>query len=218
MRSASDPAQLYSAKGQTYLRFIGFFLYPQGIRAYFRASPLLRSGMRVLDAGCGTGVLTLALREALLGRELTPGPLQGFDLSQSMIERFRDALHSQEIEGVEVEQADVTGLGTLPDSWKGYDLIVSASMLEYVPPDRFVAALGGLRALLREEGTFLLFISRESWLMRLLVGRPWQATLYEAAQLTSSLRQAGFSRIEFRKFPIRFRHLALWGHIVEARI
>jgi hypothetical protein len=50
---------------QRYVRFTRFGLCPQGIRCYFRRSPLLRSGLRVLGAGYGTGVATLALRETL---------------------------------------------------------------------------------------------------------------------------------------------------------
>lgn len=37
------------------------------------------------------------------------------------------------IEGVETAQANVLELDPLPDAWTQYDLIVSASMLEYVP-------------------------------------------------------------------------------------
>jgi len=39
--------------------------------------------------------------------------------------------------------------------WKDYDLVVSASMLEYVPRDLFVAALSGLRGLLNGNGRFV---------------------------------------------------------------
>jgi ubiquinone/menaquinone biosynthesis C-methylase UbiE len=191
--------------------------YPQGIRAYFVGSPLLHSGLRILDAGCGTGIVTLALREALLTRGFDPGPLHGFDLTPAMLERFRQTLRTRAIEGVDLVQADVLQLNTLPASWNSYDLIVSASMLEYLPRNRLVSALNGLRTLLKEEGTFVLFITRRSWLMRPLIGRWWEANLYEAAELGESLHRAGFSTIAFRKFPIVFRHLGLWGHIVEAR-
>jgi hypothetical protein len=44
-------------------------------------SPLLRSGIRVLDAGCGTGAVLLALHEAIVARGFVPGPLHGFDLT-----------------------------------------------------------------------------------------------------------------------------------------
>jgi cyclopropane fatty-acyl-phospholipid synthase-like methyltransferase len=133
-----------------------------------------------------------------------------------MIEAFRRTLRRGEIAGVDVVQGDVLKLDALPASWKGYDLIVSASMLEYLPRDRLVTALSGLRALLNSEGSFLLFITRRNWLTRPLIGRWWQANLYRAIELEESFRRAGFSALAFRKFPASFRYLALWGYIVEA--
>ena len=114
MNHTSNANQLYTERHRSYLRFIRLVAYPQGIRAFFRRSPLLRSNMHILDAGCGTGVVTLALREALLSRNLQPGILQGFDLTPSMLESFRETLQTEAIEGVNVALADVLQLDALP--------------------------------------------------------------------------------------------------------
>ena len=53
-------------------------------------SPLLRSDMRVLDAGCGTGAVLLALREALGTRGLVHGPFHGFDITPAMLDLLQD--------------------------------------------------------------------------------------------------------------------------------
>jgi SAM-dependent methyltransferase len=217
MNATADPAQLFADRIRSYVRFIRFVLYPQGLRAYFLASPLLRSGLRVLDAGCGTGIVTLALRDALLSRGLHPGPLQGFDLTPAMLEGFRRTLETRAIKDIDLVQTDVLRLDTLPGSWTNYDLIVSASMLEYIPRDRLADALAGLHDRLSAEGSLVLFITRRNWLMRPLIGRWWEANLYEAGELAESFRRAGFSTVAFRRFPLAFRHLALWGHIVEAQ-
>jgi ubiquinone/menaquinone biosynthesis C-methylase UbiE len=214
---ARDPVQLFSERSESYVRFVRFVRYPQGIRAHFLASPVLRSGLRVLDAGCGTGIVTLALREALLRRGMTPEAIHGFDLTAAMLERFRGTLRAQSIEGIDLAQADVLELQALPPSWNDYDLIVSASMLEYLPRTRLAAGLRGLRLLLREGGTFVLFITRRNWLTRPLIGRWWQSNLYEADELRRALQEAGFASIGFRPFPASFRYLSLWGHIIEAR-
>ena len=127
LATAADPVQLFTRRTDSYARFIRLVGYQEALRSYFWRSPLLRSGLRVLDAGCGTGALTLALREALLGRGLTPGSMQGFDLTPAMLDRFRQRLDAQGIKGVEMTQCDVLQLDACPVGWKDYDLVVSAS-------------------------------------------------------------------------------------------
>jgi cyclopropane fatty-acyl-phospholipid synthase-like methyltransferase len=133
-----------------------------------------------------------------------------------MLEDFAEVLQTRTIDGVELVKADVLQLDTLPGEWNGFDLIISASMMEYLPRERLVDALVGLRLRLNEEGSLVLFITRENWLMRLLIGRWWNANVYQAAELEEAFRLAGFSKIAFGRFPFPHNHLALWGHIVEA--
>src|SRR5271157_93478 len=216
LTARSDPSLLFTDKHGSYERFIRFVRYPQGIRDFFLQSPLLRSGLRVLDGGCGTGIVTLALRDALVRRRLTPGPLHAFDLTPAMLERFRLTLLVLGIEGVETAQANVLELDALPEAWVQYDLIVSASMLEYLPRHRLADALRELRGRLRADGHFVLFITRRNRLTRPLIGRWWQANLYSKEELQDAFSRAGFSRCAFRSFPPVARHLALWGYVIEA--
>ncbi len=116
MTATSEPTRLFTEKHATYARFVRFVRYPQGIRAFFLQSPLLRSGLRVLDAGCGTGIVTLAVRDALVRRGLALGSLNAFDLTPAMLECFRHTLLVRAIEGVKTAQADVLELDTLPDT------------------------------------------------------------------------------------------------------
>jgi ubiquinone/menaquinone biosynthesis C-methylase UbiE len=213
---AADPAGLFSQRSVSYDRFIGLVGYAQGLRAYFRRSPLLHSGLRVLDAGCGTGALTLAMRDALLIRGLRPGPMQAFDLTPAMLDRFRARLQSGGITGVELTQADVLRLDALPRGWSDYDLVVTASMLEYIPRNRFADALAGLRGLLRPGGRFVLFITKRNWLTRPLIGRWWDSHLYNAAELNEALSLAALRDVTFGSFPLAYRYLATWGHVVHA--
>jgi len=211
-----DPRRLFTEKHASYARFIRLVRYPQGLRAFFLRSPLLRSDLRVLDAGCGTGVVTLGLRDALVRRGLTPGRLHAFDLTPAMLERFRATLARRHVTDVATAQANVLELAALPDGWTDYDLVVSASMLEYVPRDRFVDALRGLRGRLRPGGHLVLFITRRNWLMRPMIGRWWRSNLYRADELREAFVRAGFSTVAFRGFPLAARHLAVWGYVVEA--
>lgn len=216
MSVTADPRRLYTDRPDAYVRFIRLVRYPQGLRAFFLGSPLLGGGLRILDAGCGTGVVTLALRDALTRRGFVPRSLHAFDLTEAMLDRFQTTLRGRAVTDVELAQANVLELDRLPPSWRDYDLVVSASMLEYVPRDRLVDALRGLRARLHARGRFLLFMTRRNPLTRLLIGRWWQSNLYTKGELADAFRHAGFSRVVFRGFPLAARHLSAWGHIVEA--
>ena len=211
-----DARRFFTERHAIYSRFIRAMRYPQGLRAFFLASPLVRSGLRILDAGCGRGALTLAVRDALVRRGCVPDALHAFDLTPAMLDRLRETLRRRGINDVELAEANVLHLDGLPASWRDYDLVVSASMLEYLPRDRFVDALAGLRGRLKEGDSFVLFVTRRNPLTRLLIGRWWASNLYTAGELSDAFERAGFSRFAFRSFPAAARYLSMWGHIVEA--
>lgn len=111
----------------------------------------------------GDAVVTeelLALRDALVRRGFDSGPLYGFDLTPVTLDRLHGMLQRRGVDGVELRRADLLNLGALPDSWTNFDLIVSASMLEYVPRDRLAEALSGLRGRLANDGRLVLFMTR----------------------------------------------------------
>jgi ubiquinone/menaquinone biosynthesis C-methylase UbiE len=99
--SAADPAVLFTRRTKSYVRFIRVVRYQEGLRSYFLCSPLLCSGLRVLDAGRGPGALTFALRDALLQRSMTPGLIQEFDVTSAMLEGFQERLTTDDVEGAD---------------------------------------------------------------------------------------------------------------------
>jgi SAM-dependent methyltransferase len=211
-----DARRLFTEKPDTYARFIRAMRYPQGLRAFWLASPLLRSGARVLEAGCGTGALTLAVWDAAQRRAIGIDSFDAFDLTPAMLDKLRHALQRRGIERIHLAEANVLELGVLPAAWQGYDLVISASMLEYVPRVRFAEALRGLRDLLKPGGHFILFMTRRNPFTRVLIGRWWQSNLYSASELTDAFHAAGFSRVRFPGFPLPARYLSVWGHVVDA--
>jgi SAM-dependent methyltransferase len=216
---AQDAARdLYTRRSRVYHGFVAALGYRPGLRAAFRAHAPLRADMKVLDAGCGGGLVTFALRDALASRGLGPGVIHGFDLTPAMLERFRAAARRRDVPEVALREADVLHLETLPEAWRGYDLVVSSGMLEYVPRSRLPDALRGLRRRLAGDGALFLFVSRRNPVMRALIGRPWQAELYTRDELARALAEAGLGRVRFHGFPGLHRYLDLWGHVVEARV
>jgi SAM-dependent methyltransferase len=212
-----QPNELFTKKVDAYDRYVSSFLYPQGLRAYFERVDWLRAGLRILDAGCGSGIPGLALLEALERRGLEVERFDAFDLTSTMLGRFRERLVERAVEGVELREANVLELDTLPASWTGYDLVLCASMLEYVPRERLPEALGGLRSRLADGRRLLLFMTRRNWVTKLLVERPWGGNRYSRSELAAVLTAAGFEDVAFSSFPSRYAWLNLWGHIVEAR-
>ena len=209
---------LYAARAGEYVRFVTLVRYPHALRAWFGAANWLGPGLRVLDAGSGTGIASAALAQALRSRGFRLAALHAFDLTPAMLERGRPALGEIDADDVEFRRADVLALDTLPSTWRGYDVVVSASMLEYVPRDRFVDALRQLRSRLADDGRLVLFISRRNVLMRLIIERWWHARCYDRAELERALRDAGFHWVTFDRFRGWSVHMNLWGHVVEARV
>ena len=102
------------------------------------ARTLLRPGLRVLDAGCGTGALSRRLLSIQLDLDLTM-----LDISPGMLDRTRDIPGSHELGSIQA----------LPYGPGSFDLIVSAWVIETVPDP--LAAVAELLRVLKPDGRVL---------------------------------------------------------------
>ncbi|MFN2532704.1 MAG: class I SAM-dependent methyltransferase [Pyrinomonadaceae bacterium] len=103
--------------------------YGRSLDQYFSTHPLtLSRGARILDAGCGTGLLTLALLRAIR----FPVRLTALDLSSTSIDAARKSLAEStgRTRDVNFSQANLLSLPFADDS---FDLVVTSGALEYVP-------------------------------------------------------------------------------------
>jgi ubiquinone/menaquinone biosynthesis C-methylase UbiE len=103
--------------------------YGRSLDQYFAAHPLpVFPGARVLDAGCGTGTLTMALLRALR----VPVKLTALDLSSSSMRTARKYVVKNNPRGQKVHftQGNILCLPFADDS---LDLVVTSGVLEYVP-------------------------------------------------------------------------------------
>lgn len=208
---------LYTTGIDRYSSFISAFRSPQGIRALLERSDLLRSGLRILDAGCGFGVITFAFLEALRRRNLDYQRIDAFDLTPAMLQRFQRTLEARGITRVQLRQADVLALETLPLSWTNYDLVLSASMLEYLPKPELSRALSGLRARLAPGGRILVLITKKTPETKVLIEWWWHAERYTKNELLLAFREAGFRDLLFQPFPLRYAWLNRATYAVHAR-
>src|SRR5690349_7381293 len=122
--SRSEVQEIYTKAIDRYNSFVAFFRSPQAIQALLQSSDLLRPGLRVLDAGCGFGMVTFALLNVLRKNNFDCRGIDAFDLTPAMLARFQETLKDRDITGVQLRQADVLALDTLPSSWADYDLIL----------------------------------------------------------------------------------------------
>jgi ubiquinone/menaquinone biosynthesis C-methylase UbiE len=208
--------ELYTNGIDRYSSFIAAFQSPQGIQTLLQRSDLLRPGLRVLDAGCGFGVITFALLQALRQRHFDYKSVDAFDLTPAMLQRFHETLEVRGITRVRLYQADVLALEGLPPTWNNYDLVLSASMLEYLPKPDFPRALLGLRKRMAPGGRILVLITRKTPETKALIEWWWHAERYTKSELLRAFKEAGFQDPAFRRFPLRYIWLNRATYAVEA--
>lgn len=206
--------QLYTERvGLYHFLFFRLLGYGRGLRAALERDLELRPGARVLDAGCGSGVLTRHIDALARARGIGDLTLHGFDLTPAMLERFQAWIEATGARHVEARQADVLRPEQLPADWTGYDWVVTSAMLEYLPRPELPAALAHLRSRLALGGRLLLVITRHNPMTALLIERWWYANAYAPAELRGLLEGAGFREVRRRGFPWPYRHLNLWGDV-----
>ena len=180
------------------------------LRRFLAASGAIKGGIAVLDAGCGSGALTLAVQDAARDVGARGLRCRAFDLSASVLARF-DARRGRLGRDVEIRQADALDLDAwLPADWDRFDLVVSAGMLERLPRPSLPVALDALRRRMAKDGTMVAFIARDGVLNRLLNGRFRGAETYRQEELEDAFAEAGLTTLSIVPFG-RWR----WAVVAE---
>lgn len=207
---------LYTRRLDAYAAFVGFFQSRHGIRAVLERADVVQPDMRVLDAGCGFGLATLALADVMKNRGVSGGRVDAFDLTPAMLSRFRKTLASRPDVQVETRQADVLDLRDLPASWSDYDLVISTSMLEYLPRQDLPTALANLRTRMHSNGRILVMITRKSIEAKILIEIGWHAERYTRSEVCAAFEKAGLQNMRFIRFPVRYGWLNRANFVVVA--
>jgi demethylmenaquinone methyltransferase/2-methoxy-6-polyprenyl-1,4-benzoquinol methylase/phosphoethanolamine N-methyltransferase len=152
----------------------------------------VRSGERVLDVGCGTGSLAVALKASAGPR----GSVLGVDASKEMIDVARRNVTKAGVDvSVQVGLAEA-----LPFPDETFDLVVSQLAIHHLPGDLKRAAFTEMRRVLKSGGRCLIidFEPPRSFpgrlVARLVVGPEMMQV--HVAGYRAPLEQAGFSGIE----------------------
>jgi 2-polyprenyl-6-hydroxyphenyl methylase/3-demethylubiquinone-9 3-methyltransferase len=186
------------------------------VRAQFIAARTSLSGRRVLDVGCGGGLLSESLARA--GAQVT-----GIDLAPGMVEVAR--LHAAE-GGLAIDYR-VASAEELAQAGPGqFDVVTCMEMLEHVPdPAAMTASLVRLLApggalfvstLNRNLKSFLLAIVGAEYILRLIPrGTHEYERLIRPAELARWARAAGLSLRELAgiEFNPLTGHVALSGDV-----
>ena len=120
--------------------------------------------MKILDAGCGSGLVTKTLHNLSTQSSIQNLTFHGLDLTPAMLKRFQYWIEKKRINNIKLIQANVLKPKQLPPDWQHYDLIVVSGMLEYVPKEHIATAIKRLRHLLTPSGKLLIFICRRNQL------------------------------------------------------
>jgi SAM-dependent methyltransferase len=144
--------------------------------------PHLRSGLDVLDAGCGVGSIALDVASIV-----APGRVAGVDVDAGQIEAARRSAAERGIENAEFQAGSVLGL---PFEDESFDVAYANAVLFYLrEPTR---ALAEMRRVLRPDG--LAAVSDDDF--GTIVISPESPDLWRAAELfeRSVLHEGGHTR------------------------
>lgn len=164
--------------------------------------------LRLLDAGCGDGLLSLAL-----AKRHRDWSVVGVDRRDDMLSGARARARGRGIANATFEAADLTR--PLPQS--GFDAVVALECLHEIPDDK--SALAAMAGALRPGGLLALQVPRRDW-KPVLPGSSgiWREEVrhgYGEEELAAMLRAAGLEPVAMRP---TYRSLAAAAQEIRDRI
>ena len=125
--------------------------YRDSVAKYLSSLNLdINSDSNVLDAGCGTGLVTLAFHSA----GYRPGKICSLDLSFKSLEVAKEQFEEDEIVTVRNAKPIQGNLLSMPFGDSTFDLVLTCGALEYVPLNQGIAEL----ARVMKKGGYLVLI------------------------------------------------------------
>jgi ubiquinone/menaquinone biosynthesis C-methylase UbiE len=192
-RLPDDPVSIYDRFTNLYDLMFRVNGYGRSLERYLRENPLpLAAGARVLDAGCGTGLLTLAFLR-VHGR---PADIASIDLSLRSLQTARRAaekLPKGPRRRVAFAQSNALAL---PFADETFDLVLTSGVLEYLP---LREGLGELARVLAPGG-HLLFVPVRPSPLTLLLEVMFRFKAHPPDEVEAETRRY-FRVLEHHRFP-----------------
>jgi SAM-dependent methyltransferase len=166
------------------------------------------SRLRLLDAGCGDGLLSLAMAKRHGTWSLT-----GVDLNEDLLEGARKRASARGLSNARF----VSGNLEQPLPLEGCDAVLAVECLSEIPDDR--QALRMMAAALRPGGMLVVQVPDRDW-QPVLPGSPgtWREQVrqgYSAEELTTALEEAGLTNVIVQP---TYRSLAAAAQEIRDRI
>ena len=160
-----------------------------------RIGELPSPGSSLLDLGCGTGHLLVALHDAIVAKKLPSLHLHGIDIGTESVRLCQEALVNAGIEDIDVREGDGA---SMPYADESFDVVVTSLSLHHWTNPRVV--FDEIYRVLRPGGLLVLFDMRrdcrKSWhrllrfATRAIVPKPLRAVREPLGSLLASYTKA----------------------------
>lgn len=168
-------------------------VYSANMKRYVPICKLIGSGKRVIEIGCGEGILSMAI--AKVGNYVI-----GTDVSESIINLAEKAREKENITNVSFKL--IAGSRKLPFSSNTYDCVISKSVFEHFRPKDVYIHLNEVKRLLKAgSGCYFLIVPHK----RFGYAKGLHLKLYTYRELNKILSETGFSVLRCPIFPLIFQ-------------